>query len=177
MEQLVCFINLINNYILDPSLQDDYESIGYVLMFLIGGGKKGLPWGSLRTHKDIASSKNDTLIYHFCQKLIGTEFEPLAQTLSSYLFLCRDRSKAFTNVEYTHLFNEWNDVLQSCGWSNDKNYDWVEQDSAFNSSLTLINSQSTSLLLFNQTQSTFEKTVKLKSKINPIKNTLRKNTV
>merc|ERR1719223_2047636 len=42
-----------------PSIQDDFESIGYVLMFLLGGGKKGLPWGHLRTHQDIAAMKND----------------------------------------------------------------------------------------------------------------------
>lgn len=114
-------------------------------MFLISGGKKGLPWGALRTHKEIASSKNDTTIQNYCQALIGTELEPLAQCLSNYLFACRDRSKPFTNVEYNRLYGEWASVLHSCGWSNDKMYDWVEQDSSFNSSLTLINSQSTSM--------------------------------
>lgn len=114
-------------------------------MFLISGGKKGLPWGALRTHKEIASSKNDVTIQNYCNNLIGTEFEPLAQCLCNFLFACRDRSKPFTNEEYNQLYSEWAAVLHSCGWINDKMYDWVEQDSSFNSSLTLINSQSTSM--------------------------------
>lgn len=125
-----------------PSLQDDYESIGYVLMFLISGGKKGLPWGTLRTHKEIAGSKNDVNIHQYCQSLIGTEFEPLAHALSDYLFHCRDRTRPFTSTEYAALYQEWTAVLHSCGWTNDKMYDWVEQESLSHSSLTLINSQS-----------------------------------
>ena len=137
-------------------------------MFLICGGKKGLPWGSLRTHKEIANCKNEENIRSFCQKLIDTEFEPLADTLLNHNLICRDRSKPFTNTEYKQLFKGWANVLQSCGLSNDKIYDWVEQDSAFSSSLTLINSQST----FQQAKPDLGKTFNKTTQIH-----LRKNTV
>jgi hypothetical protein len=111
-------------------------------MFLISGGKKGLPWGTLRTHKEIASSKNDLTIHQYCQSLIGTEFEPLASTLANYIFLCRDRTRPFTPTDYSVLYQNWASVLSSCGSTNDKMYDWVEQESFSNSSLTYVNSQS-----------------------------------
>lgn len=124
---------------LDPSIQDDFESIGYVLMFLIGGGKKGLPWGGLRTHKEIAAGKNDDTIHRFCASLVGSEFEPLAQTLATFLFVTRDRSCEFVSMDYSNLYSDWEGVLAANGFVNDKCYDWVEQD-CLNSSLTLMNS-------------------------------------
>lgn len=41
-------------------------------------------------------------------------------------------------TEYNMLYQEWEQVLTSCGWMNDKMYDWVEQP--LDSSLTLVNS-------------------------------------
>ena len=108
-------------------------------MFFLAGGKKGLPWGGLRTHKDIAAAKNDQTIHIFCSNLAGTEYEPLAQTLATYLFVTRDRTRPFTDMDFNNLYSEWENVLHVCGWTNDRIYDWVEPDNT-NSSLTLLNS-------------------------------------
>lgn len=108
-------------------------------MFFIAGGKKGLPWGGLRTHKDIAAAKNDNSIHEFCTSLNNTEYEPLAQTLATYLYVTRDRTRPFTTLDYSNLYGEWENVLSYCGYANDKIYDWVEHE---DSSRTLMNSES-----------------------------------
>ena len=134
-----CMILFLNP--LDPYHQDDYESIGYVLMFFICGGKKGLPWGTLRTHKEISCAKNDTSIHQFCSNLANTEYESLAQTLATFLFVSRDRTRAFGTNEFNALYREWENVLHVSGHVYDNNYDWVDQESNFigSSSLTLTN--------------------------------------
>ncbi|KAJ3319226.1 hypothetical protein HDV06_006605 [Boothiomyces sp. JEL0866] len=127
-----------------PSIQDDYESIGYVLMYLIVGGKKGLPWGGLRTHKDIALAKNDNMINHFCASLIGTEYEPLIQPLASYLFVTRDRARPFTVIEYDALYQQFLDILHFSGHTFDKVYDWCDVESSTrvaSSSVTFVGDQ------------------------------------
>ncbi|KAI8895234.1 kinase-like domain-containing protein [Globomyces pollinis-pini] len=122
-----------------PTFQDDFESIGYVLMFFIAGGKKGLPWGALRTHKEIAAAKNDTIIHQFCSNLMGTEYEPLMETLSTFLYVTRDRTREFTTEDYNALYQQFANVLAFCGHSFDNVFDWCELDSsrAFSSSVTL----------------------------------------
>jgi len=120
-----------------PSFLDDFESIGYVIMFFIAGGKKGLPWGGLRTHKEIAAAKNDRAIHEFCSNLAGTEYEPIAQTLATFLYVTRDRSQPFTDMDYGNLYGVWETALNCLGFENDKIYDWVEYE---DSSLTLLNS-------------------------------------
>jgi hypothetical protein len=111
----------------DPSVQDDFESIGYVIMFFLAGGKKGLPWGQLRTHADIAAAKNNQTIDDFCRQLYGTEYQPIAPALQNYLYVVRDKSRPFTWETFRVLYQEFENVLYSCGWSNDKCYDWVEE--------------------------------------------------
>ncbi|KAJ3269613.1 hypothetical protein HDV01_001174 [Terramyces sp. JEL0728] len=129
---------------IDPSIQDDYESIGYVLMYLIVGGKKGLPWGGLRTHKDIALAKNDNMINHFCASLIGTEYEPLIQPLASYLFVTRDRARPFTVIEFDALYQQFYDTLHFSGYTYDKLFDWCDAESSTrgtSSSVTFVGEQ------------------------------------
>ena len=112
-------------------------------MFLISGGKKGLPWGGLRTHKEIAACKNDKEIHQFCQSLTQTEYAPLAQTLATFLFVTRDRSKGFTNQEFQMVYQEWANVLAGYGTCHDKMYDWVDPPLDSSSAMTLLNSNLT----------------------------------
>nr|KAJ3417241.1 Casein kinase I isoform alpha-like [Polyrhizophydium stewartii] len=107
-----------------PIWQDDLESLGYVIMFFVGGGKRGLPWGSMRTHRDIASAKNDDTIRSFCAALESTEFAPLAQPLLTYMFVTRDRIRKFVDADFEALFNMFHSVFTACGFVNDGMYDW-----------------------------------------------------
>lgn len=109
-----------------PAWQDDLESIGYVLMFFIAGGKKGLPWGHLKTHKDISRAKNDITIRDFCYKLKGTEYEPIIEALQMYLIITRNRSRPFDpKTDFQVLVSLFETVMSKMGYANDKMYDWV----------------------------------------------------
>jgi hypothetical protein len=119
---------------LDPSVQDDLESIGYVIMFFLAGGKNGLPWGQLRSHAEIAAAKSDVSIGAFCQNLHGTEYEPISHALQNYLYLVRDKSRPFSWDAFRVLYQEFEMVLYNCGWKNDHCYDWVEEKQQINSS-------------------------------------------
>lgn len=119
-----------------PTIEDDFESLAYVIMFLLVGGKKGLPWGGLRTHKDIAAMKSDNVLASFCQKLVDTEYEPIRHPLQNMLKITRDRSVPWSAAHFTQLTRPFEDMLTVCGWVNDRCYDWVvsspeisEQDS------------------------------------------------
>ncbi|KAH6572003.1 hypothetical protein BASA50_001570 [Batrachochytrium salamandrivorans] len=107
-----------------PTWQDDLESLGYVIMFFLGGGKRGVPWGNLQTHRDLALAKNDTTIHAFCTSLLGTEYEPLAQPLATYLFVTRDRLRPFSMADFDALYQMFENVLAYCGLINDGYYDW-----------------------------------------------------
>jgi hypothetical protein len=127
---------------IDPTIQDDCESLAYVLMFLIAGGKKALPWGSLRNHKDIAAAKSDENIIDFLDSLVATEYEPIIPTLSNFIFISRDRTRPFTWSEHQMLYRSFESLLHYCGWVNDGCYDWLEPDNKFsissNSQTTII---------------------------------------
>lgn len=110
-----------------PTWQDDLESIGYVLMFFIGGGKSGLPWGEHRTHLSISTSKLDkSMIPNFIQKLSQTEYSILASSLHEYLNLSRDRSFPFVpELHFQKFMNIWRNLLCSLGLVYDRKFDWV----------------------------------------------------
>eukprot|EP00842_Homolaphlyctis_polyrhiza_P000250 jgi/Hompol1/1225/HPOL_002671-RA len=107
-----------------PCWQDDLESLGYVVMFFLCGGKRGLPWGGLRTHRDIAAAKSDQTLHAFCTGLLGTEYEPLAQPLYTYLFVTRDRMRSFEMNDFDMLYRMFENILAHCGYVNDAYYDW-----------------------------------------------------
>ncbi|EGF81001.1 hypothetical protein BATDEDRAFT_88070 [Batrachochytrium dendrobatidis JAM81] len=107
-----------------PTWQDDLESLGYVIMFFIAGGKSKLPWGALRTHRDIANCKSDASIHAFCTGLLGTEYEPLAQPLATFLHVTRDRLRPFTMLEFDNLHCMFKNMLAHYGLINDGCYDW-----------------------------------------------------
>jgi hypothetical protein len=97
------------------------------LQFFIAGGKKGLPWGHLKTHKDIARAKNDISIRDFCYNLRGTEYEPITEALQMYLIITRNRSRPFDPViDYQVLLGLFQTVMAQMGYTNDKIYDWVK---------------------------------------------------
>ncbi|TPX44553.1 hypothetical protein SeLEV6574_g04434 [Synchytrium endobioticum] len=109
-----------------PCVMDDLESIGYCVMFWIGKGKKGLPWGHLRSHRDIAAAKTDEAISSFCSNLVGTEYGPISSALEKYLFFTRDRNRNFEpNEDYDYLVGLLENVMVECGWKNDGRYDWL----------------------------------------------------
>jgi hypothetical protein len=99
-------------------------------MFFIVGGKKGLPWGALRTHKDISKAKNDDEIHSFCYSLAATEYEALIPCLINYLTKTRNRSHPFTWKDYYDLYHAFDQILQRFNWTNDKNYDWCDAESS-----------------------------------------------
>ena len=93
---------------------------------MLAGGKKGLPWGALRTHKDIARAKNDLCIKDFCSRLKRTEYEPVADALEIFLFFTRSRVHPFHEYEdFSFLLGLFENVMQGMGYLNDGNYDWV----------------------------------------------------
>ncbi|TPX35692.1 hypothetical protein SmJEL517_g02010 [Synchytrium microbalum] len=109
-----------------PCFMDDLESIGYCIMFWIASGKKGLPWGHLRSHRDIAAAKTDLAITTFCNSLAGTEYSPIGPTLEKYILFTRDRVRAFApETDYDYLSGLLNGVLDLCGMKNDGLYDWL----------------------------------------------------
>ncbi|KAI9193100.1 kinase-like domain-containing protein [Polychytrium aggregatum] len=111
----------------DPSWQDDLESIGYVLMFFIAGGKRGLPWGHLRTHMEIAQGKSDSCLKEFIRALDTTEYSVLARCLEEHLALTRDRSRPFVpDAHYSILLGNWMNCLVRLGLTYDRKYDWLE---------------------------------------------------
>lgn len=120
-----------------PSLIDDFESIGYVIMFLTVGGKAKMPWGAMKTHKEISAAKSSENITKFCNNLQITEYAPLAETLEIYLRITRDRSTGFNENTFKMLYLGWEKVLTDCGMKNDKNYDWLDAE---DSTVTLYNS-------------------------------------
>ena len=111
-------------------------------MFFVAGGKKGLPWGHLRTHEEISAAKNDDAIHDFCQNLkskilhflsqshqiipfLATEYAPIADILKYYLFFIRNRQRQFAyDTDYFHLYNLFLAVLTGLGYENDRFYDW-----------------------------------------------------
>jgi hypothetical protein len=104
----------------------------------VAGGKKGLPWGGLRTHKDISRAKNDLTIRDFCKRLKGTQYEPLADALEIYLFFTRSRTHAFQEFEdFNFLLGLFENVMQGMGYTNDGNYDWVTVDSQKSESVNI----------------------------------------
>ena len=107
-------------------------------MFFLCGGKKGLPWGSLKTHREIAAAKNDQLITNFLNQYLSTEYGPLIPTLSQFLKVCRDRTRSFTWVDHHNLYREFETLLHFCGWTFDRNYDWCAE---WDSQTTVTNEQ------------------------------------
>lgn len=100
-----------------PTLQDDLESIGYVIMFFIAGGRQGLPWGQNNTHQSIAVKKGSDYIEAFCEALKSTEYAPLTCALQTYLALVRDRENAFEPlVLVPRLLSLFAQVLMHCNW-------------------------------------------------------------
>lgn len=95
-------------------------------MFFIGGGKKGLPWGMLRTHREIANAKSDSAISQFCDRLRGTEYAPIAVALNKYLALTRNRSRPFiAEQDYPVLLSYFEEVMKEQGFGNERDYDWL----------------------------------------------------
>ena len=94
-------------------------------MFLIAGGKKGLPWGHLRTHKDISALKNDNVINQYCSSLNETEYKPLARPLQTLLSTARNRALNFTMYEFNHLVAKISQVLTDNDWTHDREYDVI----------------------------------------------------
>ena len=102
-------------------------------MFFIGGGKRGLPWGTLRTHRDIASAKSEQSILDFCSRLHGTEYAPISQPLLQFLTVTRDRSKAFRHIEdYNFLYKLFADLITNQGIAFDRKWDWLNLPSNSN---------------------------------------------
>jgi hypothetical protein len=89
-----------------------------------------MPWGELKTHKDIANCKNIFTIKDFCDGLHNTEYSPIANVLLYFFGIVRDRNRCFTIFDYEILISEFYQVLSALGTSNDKMYDWCDmQDS------------------------------------------------
>ncbi|KAJ3109514.1 casein kinase I [Phlyctochytrium planicorne] len=103
------------------------QTFGAVFMFFLGGGKKGLPWGHLRTHPDIARSKSDACLNAFFTVLSSHPiFHPMAHPLSVYLSLTRDRTRLFKPVEdYEFLLGLFEGCMRDVGVVDDGMYDWV----------------------------------------------------
>jgi len=107
-----------------PSFQDDIESIGYVMMYFLKGGKLGLPWGLFKTHSEIVAAKTDANIYNFFLELRGTEYEPICNLLYNFLTVSRKRDITFDEKEYNKLNDSIIKVFNDCGFVNDQCYDW-----------------------------------------------------
>lgn len=119
-------------------------------MFFIAGGKKGLPWGALRTHKDISAAKSDEAISQFCLDLIGTEYEPISNSLSNFLFTTRNRKRVFGWGDYYNLYQDFENVLHSCRWTNDRCYDWCSEITSKYNEFSSSSKTLTSSYLFKQ---------------------------
>jgi len=107
-----------------PSFQDDIESIGYVMMYFLKGGKLGLPWGLFKTHSEIVAAKTDANIYNFFLELKCTEYEPICNLLYNFLTVSRKRDITFDEKEYNKLYDSVVKVFNDCGFVNDQCYDW-----------------------------------------------------
>ncbi|OUM60853.1 hypothetical protein PIROE2DRAFT_13296 [Piromyces sp. E2] len=107
-----------------PSFQDDIESIGYVMMYFLKGGKLGLPWGLFKTHSEIVAAKTDANIYNFFFELRGTEYEPICNLLYNFLTVSRKRDIPFDEKDYNKLYDSIVKVFNDCGFVNDQCYDW-----------------------------------------------------
>ncbi|KAJ3216249.1 Casein kinase I isoform alpha-like [Dinochytrium kinnereticum] len=111
-----------------PHYLDDLESIGYCLMYFIGQGKPGLPWGHLHKHPEIALLKSDSTLTQFLTTLsMNAQLSKLASPLSNLLRIARDRRRAFRHSED---FNACLEAFERClvdgfGAVNDGVYDWV----------------------------------------------------
>ncbi|KAJ3118167.1 Casein kinase I isoform gamma-3 [Phlyctochytrium bullatum] len=105
------------------------QTYGAIFMFFIGGGKKGLPWGHLRTHAEIARAKSDHSLNTFFSRLT-TSSNPahviLAEPLAALLTVARDRSRAFRQREdFERVLGMFEACLTRCGFANDREYDWT----------------------------------------------------
>jgi serine/threonine protein kinase len=107
-----------------PSFQDDIESIGYVMMYFLKGGKLGLPWGLFKTHSEIVAAKTDSNIYNFFIELKGTEYEPICNLMYNFLAVSRKRDIPFDEKDYDKLYDSILKVFNDCGFVNDQCYDW-----------------------------------------------------
>ena len=91
---------------------------------MLAGGKKGLPWGALRSHKDISACKDDTVIRKFCDQLQATEYQSLAFALEKLLSVSRNRNMEFNEYHYFELYSSFSKILAEHGWTYDHVYDW-----------------------------------------------------
>ncbi|KAI8911482.1 kinase-like domain-containing protein [Gorgonomyces haynaldii] len=115
----------IQNYgSIAPCLQDDIESIGYI--FLMAGGKHGLPWGAFKSHKDIACLKNDHVIGNFCQRYNATDYHVIVPPLLHLLKIARDRKLEFNDTHFEDIVQHFKDALEKNGWMHDAKYDWLK---------------------------------------------------
>ncbi len=111
-----------------PTWADDLESIGYILMYFIAGGKRGLPWGAKATHKEISSIKTEEVLCAFCRALKGGPYDALADFLYYYLVVVRDRSVAMTRDRFHHLYHMLRGVMEAHGLEDDAAFDWMVQE-------------------------------------------------
>jgi len=95
-------------------------------MFFIGGGKKGLPWGQLRSHRDIARAKSDAALDRFCSDLQHTEYRPISDALLKHMRICRERSQPCDDEEQLviSLLNIWKEVISSLNMYESESYQW-----------------------------------------------------
>jgi len=109
-----------------PSWEDDLESIGYIIMYFLAGGKKGLPWGALRSHKEIVASKSDEALIDFCVRLKDTKYAPVSTNLLTYLLITRDRTRQLDpNDDFSFLYGLFSSVMELEGYVNDGQYDFT----------------------------------------------------
>lgn len=109
---------------IEPCWKDDLESVGYILMYFMAKGKKGLPWGSFKSHKEISDLKTDEVIFQFCLSLKNTIYAPLSDSLYNFLALARNRASPLTQTEYRTIHESFQAILIQYGWTHDKCYDW-----------------------------------------------------
>ena len=83
-----------------------------------------MPWGALKTHKEICAYKSDAILTQYCTNLQHTEYHPLSYPIQLLLSMARDRTLHFSEQDYFYIFGIFTNALHACGWTHDSLYDW-----------------------------------------------------